>query len=209
MRRLVSAYYTGFYPFTCLSEETPISTCDPDDLKPDDILLVWGGADISPVLYGKTMSRYSHANPNGPSPRDLVEWNLMQRAGKLGVPIIGICRGAQMLCAAAGGYLIQDITGHAGPNHGITTVNGDTYQVNSLHHQMMVPYDSKHKLLGWSDHRRSAHYYDENVDVEMEIEPELIHFTEFKGIGAQWHPEMMSYNAPATKMLIQHIKDIL
>ena len=65
-----------------------------------------------------------------------MEWAWMIEAQNLGISIIGVCRGAQFLCAFAGGKLIQHMTGHHG-DHSITTVDGRVYQSSSDHHQLM------------------------------------------------------------------------
>lgn len=214
--KLVSVIYDDFYPFYSLVDKgeqpfpslTSLHTIDnPDDLDQGSILLLWGGGDISPSLYGKEPSRYSGATDR-PSRRDEIEWACIQHAIEIGVPILGICRGAQMLCAAAGGTLMQHVDNHAGRNHLITTNTGDKYKVNSLHHQMMYPFEVDHELLAWSTENLSSVYYDgNNILNEIQCEPELVIFPEIKGIAAQWHPEMMNEKEPATKYLIKVVKD--
>ena len=79
--RLVSAFYGDWYPFIRLDHvfDSMYDTSNPDDLAPGDALIVWGGADIHPDLYGKSHSPQSGAGAK-PSHRDKVEWALMQRA---------------------------------------------------------------------------------------------------------------------------------
>lgn len=203
--RLVSAYYQEFHPF----DTFPIfkefhATYDPDDLKEGDVLVVWGGADISPSLYGKRVSQRTNADAK-PSHRDRIEWDLMQRAKELNIPIIGICRGAQMLCALAGGYLIQHVNGHGGA-HQVITNTGERYSTNSLHHQMMMPAQAKHEVIAeipFSE-LRSNEYWDEDRKVDHNQEPEFIYFNDVRGFAIQWHPEMMAADCTAT----QHIRRV-
>jgi gamma-glutamyl-gamma-aminobutyrate hydrolase PuuD len=210
--RLASAVYNGAYPFENMNGVASVAQVDhPSDLTTNDILIIWGGGDIHPSLYNKLAASKSGAYLL-PSRRDVCEWDLLQRAIKLGIPTIGICRGAQMLCAVAGGYLIQDVTGHAGNNHAITTVNGDRLHVNSIHHQMMAPWGVEHELLAWSSDTLSRHYLDvtdDGVDshVSVPCEPELVYFPKVRGLAAQWHPEMMDENSAATQYLMSHIYD--
>jgi putative glutamine amidotransferase len=118
-----------------------------------DGLLLSGGADIDPQLYGEQ----PHPRNGQVSPeRDANEIPLTRIALQRNLPIFGICRGHQVLAAAAGGTLWQDIpaqvTGalkHAqdGPrwyaSHVVTTTPGtklaqlfgETFPVNSYHHQ--------------------------------------------------------------------------
>lgn len=198
--RLVSAIYNEWYPFHSWEIFNDfINTSDPNDLKPGDVVVVWGGADISPTLYNKNVSRMCHAGSQL-SYRDKIEFALMQRAKELNIPIIGVCRGAQMLCALAGGYLIQHIDGHIG-KHPVQTPSGKSLVVNSIHHQMMVPENTDHELLAWSPQKLSKVYWDENNTVDVPLEPEYIYFKDVKGFAIQWHPEMMEESAEATQYI--------
>lgn len=204
--RLVSALYNEFYPFEFFEWVTSTAVVVlPTDLQTGDVLLVWGGADIHPSLYNRSHSPQSGAGDT-PSHRDMAEWKLMKRAKEMGVPIIGVCRGAQMLCALAGGYLMQHITGHAGPNHDVVTSDGLKFKVNSLHHQMMVPANTNHTVLAWTPELRSKEYWDESKKVDHNSEPELIIFNDVKGFAVQWHPEMMNVNCPATEYLEEQLE---
>jgi putative glutamine amidotransferase len=189
--RLVSASYADYYPFHNIEKFTTLALGKTaDDLREGDCLLLWGGADIHPSLYGKGRSQHSGAG-NKPSYRDVDEWGMIQRAKELKLPIIGVCRGAQMLCAAAGGFLIQHVNNHGG-FHDIVTYDGKTLHVNSMHHQMMHPADSKHELIAWCAERRSDVYYDDVGQLtDVNVEPEFIYFPEIRGFAMQWHPECM------------------
>lgn len=206
--RLVSAIWCDYGPFGKLKKVTELfDTSDPDDLKAGDILITHGGGDIHPNFYGKGRSRYSGASAK-PSPRDLSEWALMQRAVSLGVPIIGICRGAQMLCALAGGYLIQHVNNHSG-YHEVKTFDRKLIMVNSIHHQMMMPKGTKHQLLAWCPSGLSDVYYDEDEKVDVEIEPECIWFNDVLGFAVQWHPEMMQDDDEANVYILNYLNKVL
>jgi len=187
--KLYSAIYNGFFPFDEMGLFTDFeATRNPEDLEEEGALVVWGGEDISPSLYNKAVGSRTGAR-DVPSARDQVEWDLMKAAKERGIPIIGICRGAQMLCALEGGFLIQDVTNH-GRRHAATTSDGQTFPVSSLHHQMLYPFDVDHELLAWSTEKRSTHYLDVDTPIEVEVEPECVLFK--SGIGIQWHPEFES-----------------
>jgi gamma-glutamyl-gamma-aminobutyrate hydrolase PuuD len=192
----------------------------------DSALILWGGSDISPEFYRHPMSRRCAPHAGR---RDLVEWALLQEAVEMEIPIIGVCRGAQMLCAAAGGFLIQDVNHHAGPGHDVITFDGKRLKTNSLHHQMMVPYKTEHELIAWSEKNIGAPYiyrddklfnanaygYSTNPDTDVEPkwrEPEFVYFKKLFGKAAagyavQWHPEMMSEKCEATAYILDFIKE--
>jgi gamma-glutamyl-gamma-aminobutyrate hydrolase PuuD len=180
-----------------------VETSDPDTLQPNDILVVWGGGDIHPSLYDKGRSRFSGAYEL-PSKRDITEWDLMQRAKELDVPIIGVCRGAQMLCALAGGFLIQHVQNHGG-RHMVVTNDNQSFAVNSIHHQMLYPFNIEHEMVAWCPTNLSDVHYDVDTDIPMPVEPEFVYFPQIKGFAIQWHPEMLAIEAAANQYVINFI----
>ncbi|MEV6851116.1 gamma-glutamyl-gamma-aminobutyrate hydrolase family protein [Actinoplanes sp. NPDC051411] len=88
----------------------------PDDQDADvvgilDGLVLSGGADVAPGLYGASPSEKTVTRPD----RDAGEMLLLRRALELNTPVLGICRGMQQLVVAAGGRLHQhlpDLLGH-------------------------------------------------------------------------------------------------
>ena len=79
---------------------------DPDAVVPEiDGLLLTGGLDVDPALYGET----PHATTEIAPERDRFEIPLSRAAMQADLPIFAICRGVQVLNVAAGGSLVQDI----------------------------------------------------------------------------------------------------
>jgi GMP synthase-like glutamine amidotransferase len=186
------------------------------ELEPSDIaagadidaLVIWGGADISPSIYGHAVSTYTGATEHL-SVRDRVEVNAAKFAISRGIPILGICRGAQLVCALAGGFLIQHVNNH-GISHPMTTDDGREIMTSSVHHQMMYPYDVEHKLIAWSTNRRSDKYVvGDNSDYEpmhMHHEPEVVWFPTIKGLAIQGHPEF--HRKPLTDPFVQYCMEV-
>jgi gamma-glutamyl-gamma-aminobutyrate hydrolase PuuD len=138
----------------------------------------------------------------------------MRRAAEVGIPIIGVCRGAQMACALAGGYLLQHVDNHGGSGHLVDTSDGKQFNVNSIHHQMMVATEKvDHELLAWSTQQRSAKYIyrddQEFVTPEGWKEPEFYYFPKIKGFAIQWHPEAMNQASDATRFIMEKIRERL
>ncbi len=208
--KLFGAVYSGLYPFDEMGLFTDgvEGVIEPGHLEEGGALVVWGGGDISPSLYNKEVSKYTGAGAEL-SQRDFFEWELMKRAKELRMPIIGICRGAQMLCALAGGYLVQDITNHAGGDHPVVTEEGLEIRVSSLHHQMLYPWDVEHRMIAQTPVKYSRHYKDVNDDIDVPCEPEFVYFPKEKGIAIQWHPEYMSLKCDANKYVQQKVKELL
>ena len=148
-----------------------------------DGLLLLGGADIHPRWYGERDTHCQYTDKG----RDAVEWTLVRRALSEGKPIMGICRGMQMLTVAAGGSLYQDIAAqhksdhnHQGRAHPLVNVSDrlmahipTASRVNSYHHQAVktVPY-------GWET---------------LATAPDGIIESIWRpgALGIQWHPELL------------------
>lgn len=164
-----------------------------------DALVIWGGADISPSLYNAGVAKWCGATEK-PTQGDRIEAGAISAAITRGIPIIGVCRGAQLCCAMAGGKLIQHVDGHSGGGHEITTDKGERYSTSSVHHQMMYPWDVDHHLIAWTSNRRSKVYMTEKTDCDevasQKVEPEIVWFPKIKALAIQGHPEFMSDSDP-------------
>ncbi|MFF8690921.1 gamma-glutamyl-gamma-aminobutyrate hydrolase family protein [Streptomyces sp. NPDC015144] len=150
-----------------------------------DGLVVAGGADVEPARYG------ARPDPRTGSPsraRDTWELALIEAAIDRGVPLLGICRGMQLLNVALGGTLHQHLDGHTGGTgvfgeHTVTPVPGTRYAeavagpvaVPTYHHQAV-------DRLG-AGLTASAHAADGTVEaIELTGRTALV-------LGVQWHPE--------------------
>lgn len=165
-----------------------------------DAFVLWGGTDIHPSYYKQGHNRFSQAGRD-PSERDVWEWNAMKYCKANDIPIIGVCRGAQFMCAFTGGKLIQHASGHTNGNHSVTTSDGDKFSVTSCHHQMLDLVGTNHELLAWSSEPLSQAYYGETMQPLSHIEPvtfkepEIVFFPDIKGIAIQGHPEWANENS--------------
>lgn len=155
-----------------------------------DAVLIAGGDDVNPRLYGKRPGIYS--TPFDPD-RDEFERQLIEITLKLEKPLLGICRGCQMLNVARGGTLVEHLPLGEGESHGqldypvYARVHGLTLAphddliaailppdvlVNSFHHQAVYePGDGVEAV---------AHAPD-GVCEAIRIGP--------RALGVQWHPE--------------------
>lgn len=122
-------------------------------LEEMDGLLITGGADVDPARYGEAPAG-AHAPDAG---RDQLDADALAVAWKRNVPILGVCRGLQVLNVLRGGSLVQHLDGHesgsypSAPSmtHEIDLIDGTrlaailggagTLRVNSFHHQAVTP----------------------------------------------------------------------
>ena len=127
----------------------------PDDLDADvlrvlDGLVLGGGPDLDPALYGAEREPLTDIRPE----RDAAEMLLARAALTRDLPVLGVCRGMQLLTVAAGGTLHQhlpDVLGHDRhrpapgvygeqearftPDSRIAGLMGDDTRVHCFHHQ--------------------------------------------------------------------------
>jgi gamma-glutamyl-gamma-aminobutyrate hydrolase PuuD len=177
-----------------------------------DLVLFGGGEDIHPALYGH-QNIASHCG-EVPSNRDLFEIEVFKLCREFKRPMLGICRGAQFLCAMSGGELIQDVDGHGLQNgHPITTKEGVELFITSTHHQMMHPYKAQHELLAWSTGRVTYQQRDiARIKVKelTNIEPEVVYFPQTKALCVQGHPEYFrDVNCPPVKYVRNLVEQYL
>lgn len=164
-----------------------------------DIVVMPGGSDINPALYNHKgiKGHYFHKHI------DDDQMELINRSIDAGKFVFGTCRGAQLLTARAGGWLIQD-SGHSG-SHAVKTVNGQSFIINSCHHQMCFPYDlpeDEYEMLAWTEQISSYHTIQGDVELDFTTvpkvaldenglfkEPEIFYYPKIKAICAQNHFE--------------------
>lgn len=177
-----------------------------------DAVVFWGGTDVHPSFYGEKAHMKSQAQYERPSMRDEFERKAMLACIARGIPMIGVCRGAQLMCAVAGGSIIQDVTDH-NISHGVLTSTGESFLVSSAHHQMMNPWDVPHTLLAWSSKPLSRHYQDgkhQSVpEMKQHPEPEIVYFPKIKGLAIQGHPEWVDPTTPFTQYCNKAIMEYL
>jgi GMP synthase-like glutamine amidotransferase len=179
-----------------------------------DAFILWGGTDIHPSLYGAKRHGYNGAPPE-PSTRDLWEWQALKYCKAHNIPTIGVCRGAQMQCAFAGGKLFQHVTGHTSGHHMMTTSTGEDILTTSAHHQMLDLTDTEHELLAWSKKAHSTCYYAEesqtpkHVDMATFKEPEVVFFPTIRGLAIQGHPEWSKPDSLFAKYCLNLVSEYL
>lgn len=204
----------GVGPFKKLFSKNLNLLNEPNIDKVDAVLL-WGGADISPCLYAEAPLISRNSGPKDPTRRDLFELELCRQATAQGKPIIGVCRGAQFICAFAGGKLIQHTSQH-GTDHSLRTKDNKNFYVTSSHHQMMYPWDVSHEMLAWSNERRSHVYMGNSGDIDYDysrddviVEPEVVFFPDVNGFAVQSHPEWENLDNPFLPWMFEQMEEHL
>jgi len=187
------------------SEIDLVSASDAPRVRAGDYdgILFTGGEDVDPSFYGEEKR---HESVHDHRPRDEFEFSLLKGALARRVPILGICRGVQMINVGFGGSLYQDMKEDADPQfdhrqtdlgksrqeptHTVLVTDGESglgmivqgaCRVNSLHHQAV-----KRVGRGLKVTARSEDGFVEAVE-SAEAYPFLM--------AVQWHPEEMVNNS--------------
>lgn len=170
-------------------------------IERSDVILFRGGNDIDSRLYGEPSHRFAQRYIRE---RDAFEVNAFRIAKANGKKMIGSCRGAQLLCAMAGGKLVQDqpSTGYhdisilSDPTKGAPdTVSTVGVECTSCHHQAQFPWtipDSEFRVLGWTKGMLRYHQDGRGNEMINQLglpEVEICVYYAIKALGIQGHPE--------------------
>ncbi len=158
-----------------------------------DALLLIGGADLDPSMYGAARDPATEATyPD----RDRFEIALLRGALERELPVLGICRGMQVLNVAMGGTLLQDLVAQDG-SHPHRRVRG-TFDGND-HTVGLEPGSLVARAVGEEAHLAHCHHHQAVLDlgsglvVSGRSEDGVIEAIELAnggwGLGVQWHPE--------------------
>ena len=176
-----------------------------------DLIVFTGGEDVNPQYYGEQLGKYTHINSN----RDNKEVDCFNRFRNV-VPMLGICRGNQLLAVLNGGKLIQYVEGH-GSTHTIKHFEGSSvYKMTSTHHQMVYPFNlnrDSYKVIAYSEFFKSTTYLNgDNEEIKLDkdfLEPEIIFYPNTKCLGIQGHPEYGSCPDETKRYCMRSIKKYL
>jgi putative glutamine amidotransferase len=152
--------------------------------------IIGGGHDIDPAIYGGDVSKSRSVDPS----RDSYELAVLELAERRSVPVMGICRGAQLINVHRGGTLVSDLsdvrvhTSNRGtllPRKVVSIspqstlaglIGGESTRVNSLHHQAVER--TGDGLVVSAIDRDNIVQGIESTDGTWRV-------------GVQWHPEYM------------------
>ncbi|GAC1424559.1 MAG: gamma-glutamyl-gamma-aminobutyrate hydrolase family protein [Flavisolibacter sp.] len=167
-----------------------------EEIKKCNGLVLSGGIDIHPKFYKKEKLDYDHAPLVFDEQRDLFEIALFNEAINLEIPILGICRGMQLVNICLGGTLKQDLgvlnTSHRSEGndkvHGVrvqknTVLNdelkGENLLANSAHHQAIDQLGKGLKINAFSEDGLA-----EGLEWDNPLSKPAL-------LCVQWHPERM------------------
>jgi len=163
-----------------------------------DALLLPGGGDLEPWRYGQENAASCCLEPE----RDEAELALLAEFTAAGKPVLGICRGLQVINVFFGGTLLQDIPGHGSVNgadrlHGVRTAPspllapcGEYTLVNSAHHQAVDRLGSGLRAVQWSSDGVAEALCHRSLPVW----------------AVQWHPERLEGTEVGERLFADFLK---
>jgi putative glutamine amidotransferase len=193
-------YTKNYEKYVESSYAAPIVTLDPGLCRECDALILPGGGDISPIFYGEECT----GSENIDTELDILQFQALEQATKAGIPVLGICKGMQLINVSFGGTLTQHMT-----TAGIHTFNG----CDSIHDTCIAKDSLLYKWYGNSAIVNSAHHQcvkrlgkglipiqwctgDSCIEA-------IVH--EFLPVlGLQWHPERLDksvYGTDSSKVM--------
>ncbi|WP_371651440.1 MULTISPECIES: gamma-glutamyl-gamma-aminobutyrate hydrolase family protein [unclassified Streptomyces] len=150
-----------------------------------DGVVIAGGPDVEPQRYGA--ARDARTGPPAPE-RDVWETALIEAALASGTPLLGICRGMQLLNVALGGTLVQHLDGHTG-GHGVVGRH-TVHPVPGTRYAGIAPGEASVPTY----HHQAVDRLAEGLVVSARAEDGTVEAVELPGeawvLGVQWHPEM-------------------
>ena len=176
-----------------------------------------GGADIDPVSYGTTPHPACDKTDRD---RDRVELTLARWALAEGKPVLGVCRGMQLINVVTGGTLYQDLATQfpRGVKHDYFPFGGQSFTRDYLAHEVRIAADSRLARLFGADsikvnsmHHQGVRTLGDGLLATAHAPDGLIEALEGTGAGylfaVQWHPEALTEKDAATRQLFAEFVD--
>ncbi|MDR3090890.1 MAG: gamma-glutamyl-gamma-aminobutyrate hydrolase family protein [Clostridiales bacterium] len=162
-----------------------------------DGLILSGGGDIDPSVYNEP------ADPRSADickERDEFEITLCRLAVKLKIPLLGVCRGIQVMNVALGGSLLQHIDGHSQELARDETSHEVIIERSSIIYEIY----EKERLRVNSFHHQAVGRLSDRLKATAATEGGVIEAVEYLGdsfaLGVQWHPECFSPDHEVAKV---------
>ncbi len=214
-----TAPYRNYIPWLQAADDD-VEYCDLIDLPLDAALaelascsglVLTGGPDVDPARFNRSEERGRALKVD--EQRDELEFRLLAKALEMNIPVLGICRGLQLINIARGGSLVMDI-----PTDVQTEIEHRQLEgVDAGHHVVVQPGTLLKKITGElegevnSAHHQAIENIGEGLVEAAESSDGLVEAIELAEpanggflLAVQWHPERMAPENPFSQQLAAH-----
>ncbi len=174
----------------------PVVTLLSSKIRGCDGLVLPGGGDITPAFYGEQ----NHGSVSIDTELDILQLQAFDLAVQIGLPVLGICKGLQVINVGLGGTLVQDLEPSMGQRH--------RYEAGDKYHESVINEGTwLYGLYGGntivnSAHHQAIHRLGKGLSVVSRCPLdgciEAIAHEGLPVIGVQWHPERIDLAASGT-----------
>ena len=182
-----SKYTANYERFLSENSFAPVVTLNPGEVTACDGLILPGGGDITPAFFGQK----NKGSRSIDTELDILQFHALELCLHNNLPVLGICKGMQLINIAFGGTIVQDMEEsalHQAPDRDLYhdtritpcsflySLYGKTAMVNSCHHQCIARLGKGLSIL------------QKACDDKC---PEAICHESLPVLGVQWHPERL------------------
>ncbi len=191
----------GGTPLVLPSVDEQVTVVAESALDLIDGLVLPGGCDLSPDLYGGDPAAALDADPV----RDAFELALLQGARERGVPVLGICRGMELINVAYGGTLRDGVTHPAASD-----VHVDELGTVRVHEVDVVPNTLAHEVFGRTRveatcvHHQAPDLIGRGLEASIVADDgavEAVEDRDARVLGVIWHPELGLDRTPTHQLV--------
>ncbi|MEO6719499.1 MAG: gamma-glutamyl-gamma-aminobutyrate hydrolase family protein [Ferruginibacter sp.] len=168
-----------------------------DVVKEMDGIVLSGGLDIHPKYYGNNKSDYANAPECFNEQRDEFEKTVFEISQQHNIPVLGVCRGMQLVNCLLGGSLTQDIGNDSNITHRFDEID-KVHGVNLLPDTMLHQIINTDSILTNSAHHQSVNGPGKGLKINAMSDDGIVEGIERADsnskpffLGIQWHPERM------------------
>ena len=180
------------------------------DIEGFDALVLSGGVDIHPEFYGGPLSYEKSPSTGWNKERDVFEQSIFANAIEKNIPVLGICRGLQLINVALKGTLVQNL------GDDLNTIHeggpDKSHPVNITKGSLLYEITGSEKAEINSAHHQAIDKLGEGLVINAKSDEGVIEGIEWKNaegkpflLAVQWHPERMAKfkleNSGAAKLL--------